>query len=38
MLYEDVLRDVVISTKSTIEQMSNDDNNNAFFMKKVDSF
>ena len=38
MLYEDVLRDVVISTKSTIEQMSNDDNNNAFIMEKVDSF
>ena len=38
MLYEDVLRDVVISTKSTIELMSYDDNSNAFFMKKVDSF
>ena len=38
MLYEDVLRDVVISTKSTIELMSDDDKINAFFMKKVDSF
>ena len=35
MLYEDIVRDVVNYTKSiTFELMNNDDNNNAFFLKR----
>ena len=35
MLYEDIVRDAVNSTKSIPYQlMNNDDNNNAFFLKR----
>ena len=35
MLYEDIVRDAFNSTKSiTFQLMNNDDNNNAFFLKR----
>jgi len=35
MLYEDIVRGVVNSTKSiTFELMNNDDDNDAFFLKR----